>query len=84
MIDRPPNLFKQENAFYEANYEMLCREHWDKEVVIVGNQLIGVYDTLGKAIRETEKTYPLGTFCVKHVEEKQGPVWMPYVCWSGK
>jgi hypothetical protein len=60
-------MFEQENAFYEANREKLRQEYLGKELVIAGDEIIGVYDDLDTAVDETVKTRPLGTFCVKAV-----------------
>jgi hypothetical protein len=60
-------MYEQENAFYEANRVQLREQYLGKELVIVGDKIIGVYDDLDTAVDETEKTRPLGTFCVKSV-----------------
>ena len=60
-------MFEKENAFYQANREMLRQQFLGKELVIVGDKIIGVYDDLDTAIDTTMQTLPLGTFCVKDV-----------------
>jgi hypothetical protein len=60
-------MFERENAFYEANREMLRQKYLGKELVIVGDEIIGVYDDLDTAVDTTAQTRPLGTFCVKDV-----------------
>jgi hypothetical protein len=60
-------MFEQESAFYEKNKNMLREKYLGKELVIVGNEIIGVYDDLDTAVDQTAKTRPLGTFCVKDV-----------------
>jgi hypothetical protein len=60
-------MFERENAFYGANREQLRKKYLGKELVIAGEEIIGVYDDLDTAVDETEKTRPLGTFCVKFV-----------------
>jgi hypothetical protein len=60
-------MFERENAFYEANRKQLRQKYLGKEIVIIGDEIIGVYDDLDTAVDETEKTRPLGTFCVKSV-----------------
>ncbi|MDR2144478.1 MAG: hypothetical protein LBP29_08925 [Treponema sp.] len=66
-------MFEQENKFYDENKDTFRKKYLGKEVVIAGNEIIGVYDDLDTAIDETEKTRPLGTFCVKAVPVN--PVW---------
>ena len=60
-------MFERENAFYEANREMLRQKYLDKKLVIVGDKIIGVYDDLDTAVDTTVQTRPLETFCVKDV-----------------
>jgi hypothetical protein len=60
-------MFEQENKFYEENKNKLRKQYLGKEVVIVQDQVIAAYDDVGTAIRETVKTRPLGSFCVKNV-----------------
>jgi hypothetical protein len=57
-------MFEQENAFYEANRENLRQKYLGKELVIIGDEIIGVYDDLKTAIDRTTQEHPLGTFCV--------------------
>ena len=60
-------MFEQENRFYEENKASLREQYLGKEVVIVEDKVIAAYDDLGTAIRETVKTRPLGSFCIKSV-----------------
>ncbi|MDR0289480.1 MAG: hypothetical protein LBI06_00915 [Treponema sp.] len=72
-------MFERENAFYEINREQFREKYPGKELVIVGDEIIGVYDDLKTAIDKTVQTHPLGTFCVKdvpiHPEDEE--VWIP-------
>jgi hypothetical protein len=70
-------MYEQENAFYEANIDTLREKYLNKELVIVGDQVIGVYDDAGTAIRETMKTRSLGSFCVKHVRDEPELIRVP-------
>jgi hypothetical protein len=60
-------MYERENAFYEANKAQFREKYLGKELVIVGEEIIGIYDDLDSAVDETEKIRPLGTFCVKSV-----------------
>jgi hypothetical protein len=62
-------MFERENKFYEENKESLRKQYLGKELVIVQDEVIAAYDDVGTAIRETVKTRPLGSFCVKNVPE---------------
>jgi hypothetical protein len=70
-------MYEQENAFYEANIDMLRKKYPDKEVVIAGNEILGVYEDLGTALDETVKTRPLGSFTIKHVRSQPEVIWIP-------
>jgi hypothetical protein len=72
-------MFERENAFYEANRQSLREKYPGKELVIVGDEIIGVYDNLDTAIDTTVQTRPLGTFCVKDVpiNPEDEEVWIP-------
>jgi hypothetical protein len=60
-------MFEQENAFYKAHRDMLRKKYLGKNIVIVGDKVIGVYDDLDAAVDETTKTHAMGTFCVKEI-----------------
>jgi hypothetical protein len=70
-------MYEQENAFYEANIGMFREKYLDKEVVIAGNEILGVYDDLGTALDETVKTRPLGSFTIKHVRAQPETIRIP-------
>ncbi|GHU40432.1 hypothetical protein FACS1894190_07320 [Spirochaetia bacterium] len=48
-------MYEQENTFYKANKAQLRQKYLGKELVIVGDEIIGVYDDLDTAVDETEK-----------------------------
>jgi hypothetical protein len=60
-------MFEAENQFYQANRETLREKYMGKRVVIVKDQILGVYDTDSEAITETSKTMELGTYCIKYI-----------------
>jgi hypothetical protein len=70
-------MYERENAFYEANIDMLREKYLDKEVVIAGDEILGIYDDLGTALDETVKTRPLGSFTIKHVRSQPETIWIP-------
>ncbi|GHT97816.1 hypothetical protein FACS1894142_3180 [Spirochaetia bacterium] len=60
-------MYERENAFYEANIDMLRKKYLGKEVVIAGDEILGVYNDLGTALDKTQKTHSLGSFTIKHI-----------------
>ncbi|MDR1722693.1 MAG: DUF5678 domain-containing protein [Tannerella sp.] len=51
--------------WYLANQDRLVKRYNGKYVAISGNKVVGSYDSDCKAVAETEKKYPLGTFIVQ-------------------
>jgi hypothetical protein len=60
-------MFEQEKAFCEAHRDELRKKYPEKYLVIVGDQIIAVYDEAGKAYRETIKMYEPGGFMIRKV-----------------
>ena len=57
----------REFEFYRANKESLLSKYENKFIVIVGHEIIGVFDNEMEAINHTRKIHQLGTFFVQHV-----------------
>jgi hypothetical protein len=70
-------MYEQENAFYEAHIDMLREKYLDKEVVIAGNEILGVYEDLGTALDKTVKKHSLGSFTIKHIRAQAETIWIP-------
>jgi hypothetical protein len=62
-------MYEKEEAFYLANKPELLAKYHGKHIVIVGEEVIGVYDDAGTACHGAIKTYPLGSFMLKDVPE---------------
>jgi hypothetical protein len=60
-------LFKQAIAYYEANKPAIREKYPGKQIVISGGNILGVYDDVGTAYRETVKTTPLGSFIIQDI-----------------
>ena len=75
-------MFEQENAFFNANRDMLREKYPGKELVLVGNEIVGVFDDVGTAVRETAKVRKLGTFAVKEVDEDPEPCFIPFYSYT--
>jgi hypothetical protein len=60
---------EKEQVFYEENKAELRAKYAGKRVVIASNKVLGVYDSDRKAIQETVKTMPRGSFMVKYIPE---------------
>ena len=60
-------MFEAENKFYQENRDALREKYLGKRVVIVKDQILGIYDSDSEAIAETSKTMELGTYCIKYI-----------------
>jgi hypothetical protein len=60
-------MFDHEAQFYEANKLEIREKYTGKQIVIAGDKIVGVYDDVGEAYRETIKTLPLGSFMIQDV-----------------
>ena len=60
-------MFEAENRFYEENKAALREKYLGKRVVIVKDQILGIYDSDSEAIAETSKKMDMGTYCIKYI-----------------
>jgi hypothetical protein len=60
-------MFEKENKFYKENRDALREKYLGKAIVIVGGSVIGAYNDIGEAYKETIKTNKPGTFCLKNI-----------------
>ena len=63
-------MFEREKVFVHVNKEMLREKYPDKYLIIIGEEIIDIYNTAGEAYHETIKTYELGSFMIQHVPAK--------------
>jgi len=60
-------MFETENKFYQENRETIREKYVGKAIVIVGEAVVGAYDNIGDAYKNTLKTNKPGTFCLKNI-----------------
>jgi hypothetical protein len=60
---------EEADAFYLAHKPELRAKYRGKHIVIIGEEVVGVYDDAGTACHETVKTYPLGSFMLMDIPE---------------
>ena len=60
-------MLEKEFEFYEKNKPELREKYLGKRIVIVGNEIVGVYDNVDEAFSETIKTYTPGSFMIHDV-----------------
>jgi len=60
---------EREETFYEAHKEEFRKQYAGKYIVIIGEKLIGAYDTLGEAREEGSRRSESGLFMMRPVHE---------------
>ena len=63
--------------WFEKNYPLFQREYGDAFLAIKNKRVIGVYQTYGEGVRETQKTEELGTFIVQECSRTK----LAYMCY---
>lgn len=58
----------QEFKYYKDHQDELVGKYAGKFIVIVDNQVVGNYASRDQAIKESLKTYKLGSFFIQYVE----------------
>lgn len=56
---------KRDFDYFVENYQYLFQKYGHKFLAIKNKTILGSYDTELDAIKETSKTFPLGTFIVQ-------------------
>lgn len=62
----------KEFQFYLENQEALVGQYNGKVIVIVGTEIVGVYDDEMTAVNQSKKKHPLGSFLVQAVAPGKG------------
>ncbi len=64
-------MFEKELKFFIKHQKELVSKHRGKVLVIVGDEVVGVYSTMLQAYTEAQKSHKLGTFMLQPC--KPGP-----------
>jgi hypothetical protein len=56
---------EKEFAYYLKNQKDLVKQHNGKYIVIIGETVVGAYNTEAEALFTTQKSYKLGTFLIQ-------------------
>jgi hypothetical protein len=62
-------MLERETAFYQAHKVELRKEYHGKYLVIIGEKVLGAYDTNGEAYRTALKTEQPGQFMIEFIPE---------------
>lgn len=55
--------------WFEEHYKDFQNKYGDAFIAIKNKQVLGVYETYGQGVRETQKTEELGTFLVQECKK---------------
>ncbi len=64
-------MLEKEYQFFLANKEELIKKYPGKFIVIKDEEVVGVYETLQDALGTSAKAYPLGTFLIQQISDKE-------------
>lgn len=64
-IQNRVNMLEKEFEYYLKNQNDLVEKYNNKYIVIIGEKVVGVYNSDAEALLETEKKYQLGTFLIQ-------------------
>jgi len=59
-------MLEKEFQFYKEHQDELVKKHGGKFLAIVGEEIVGVYNSELEAYRNTKKKYAAGTFLIQH------------------
>lgn len=62
-------MLEKEFKYYQDNQDDFVKEHSGKYLVIVEEELVGVYDSEAEAYTESIKKHELGTFLIQLCSE---------------
>lgn len=66
---------EKEFEFYKKHKNSLVKKYEGKFIVIVGNKVIGSFESMIDAAKSASKEYKPGTFMVKQVLKKEEPIY---------
>lgn len=69
MTDVSKPLLEEEFHYYLQNQDELVKQFDGRYLVIVGQQVVGDYDSFSEAVVEAQKEHALGTFLVQRCSE---------------
>jgi hypothetical protein len=65
-------MLEKEYKYFETHRDEFIKKYKGKYIVIKSQEILGIYDSMANAIKETTKEHELGTFLVQQcVPEEQ-------------
>jgi len=75
----PPLDLSREEAVYQRHCEHLRRDHLGEIALIYGDDLIGVFPTLGAAMDVAVPRFGWGRWICRPITERDEPIFIPHV-----
>lgn len=70
-------MLERERQFYNENISAWLQQHPGQFVLIKGEELAGIFNTMEEALAEGARRYGLAPFLLRRVEETREPVDVP-------
>ena len=67
-------ILEKEYGFFLSKRQSLLPNNENKFVVIVGENIVGIYDTISEALSESVKKYTLGTFLIQKISSNENDI----------
>ena len=64
-------MLDKEYQYFLGNKKDLIKKYSGKFIVIKGEEVVGVYETLQEALKISAKAYSLGDFLIQHISDKE-------------
>lgn len=58
-------MLEKEFQYYLKNQSELVKKHYNKHIVIVGEEVVGVYDNFEQALLDSQQKYKPGTYLIQ-------------------
>ena len=63
-------MLEKEYDYFLKNKQTILKDYGNKFIVIVGEQVVGNYESQEEALKESSQKYTLGTFLIQKVSDK--------------
>lgn len=67
-------MLEKEYSYFLKNKAALLKEYANKFIVIIGEQVVGSYDSQEEALKEASQKYTIGEFLIQKISDNQDDV----------
>lgn len=65
-------MLEKEFSYYQTYKEEFLEKYEGKFIVIIGHEVVGVYDSYSDALLDSQGQYEMGTFLIQHCSNNKG------------